>query len=192
MFVRLFTISLLLLVGLVGCGTHEQSSSKKSGPVDSAGQPDTEIRGATIQLYNRDALNTEVHAQHIVRFEDIDSTMGYVLDIDFYDSLGEVTSNLIADSGVIREISGAFEAYGHVVFETKDTVRLDTDYLNWNPATEHITTDAFVTITRPGQVSTGWGLDAPRDLSRVRILHQVSTEVEDMEALKIKDGADSE
>ena len=180
-------VSLLILLALlmvVGCSREDQSTSKNPGPLDSAGQPDTEIRGATIHLYNRSVLNTEVRAKRIVRYEDIDSTMGYTVDIDFYDSLGSVTSNLVSDSGVIREISGAFNAFGHVVVNTSDSIRLDTDYLSWNPGTNLITTDAFVKVSRPGDTVMGWGLEAPRDLSRIKILHQVTGSVEDIEDLE--------
>jgi LPS export ABC transporter protein LptC len=183
---RCILIAILALATLlsVGCSRDDQVASKNPGPVDSAGRPDTEIRGATIHLYSRDILNTEVHAQRIVRFEDIDSTMGYTLDIDFYDSLGSITSNLVGDSGVIREISGAFNVFGHVIVNTADSIRLDTDFLKWNPTTNLITTDAFVKVSRPGDTVTGWGLEAPRDLSRIRILNQVSGTVQDVESLE--------
>lgn len=173
---------LLCLALLAACSNRTSSEADGPGPVDSAGQPDTEIQGATIQLYNRDELNTEVHAQRIIRFEQIDSTVGYTLDIDFYDTLGTITSNLVADSGVIREITGYFDVFGHVVVNTADSIRLDTDYLTWNPGANRIYTDAFVKVSRPGDTVVGWGLEAPRDLSRIKILHQVSGTIEDVEA----------
>lgn len=180
----LLVIFALVAAALIGCSDESTSVTKQPGPLDSAGQPDTEIRGATIHLYHRGELNTKVNARRIVRFEDIDSTVGYTLDMDFYDSLGSITSNLVSDSGVIREVSGAFDVYGHVVVNTSDSVRLDTDYLTWNPSINRITTDAFVKVSRPGDTVTGWGLEAPRDLSRIKILHQVSGSLHDVEGLE--------
>lgn len=183
-FLIITTLLVVVVAGLLGCSDDNTSVTKQPGPVDSASRPDTEIRGATIDLYHGSELTTKVHAKRIVRFDDIDSTVGYTIDMIFYDSAGTETSNLVADSGVIREISGAFDVYGHVVVTTSDSVRLDTDYLKWNPSINRITTDAFVRISRPGDTETGWGLEATRDLSRIKILHQVSGTVHNVEDLK--------
>ncbi len=169
----------MLLIALTGCSNKADSDIEPPGPVDSASLPDSEVRGATIYLYTRGVMDSEIRAGEIIQYEDKDSTMGYHLDMDFFDSVGSLTSTLVADSGVIHEQAGYFEVYGHVVVNTGDSSRLDTDYLIWNPRTNKIETDAYVTVTRPGQVFTGWGFEADRGLSRFKILSQSSGTVTD-------------
>lgn len=184
-----YLTSLLVLVALAaGCSQHDASKDSPPPPIDSAHLPDSEVRGATIYLYHRGELTTEIRADRILKFESIDSTMGYQLDIDFLDSAGRVTSNLVSDSGVIRETSNHLQAYGHVVVNTSDSLKLETDFLTWNPEINKIQTDAFVKFTRDGSVFTGWGMEANRDLSRLRILNQISSNEMDLEKLS---GSDS-
>ena len=180
---KLVSLLLVLTSTLAGCGNQTVSEDKQPGPVDSAGLPDSEVLGAEIHLYNRGAMTIEIRAERIVRFDAVDSTMGYVVDVDFFDSAGQVTSNLVADSGIIHENSGQLQVYGHVVVNTRDSIRLDTDSLVFDPTTNKIQTDAFVKVSRPGDTITGWGLEAPRDLSRFKILHQVSGRISDPEKL---------
>jgi len=189
MFYRLLTSS-LLLVAFVAAGCSDQSASKDSPPssVDSAQLPDSEVSGATIYLYHRGELTTEIRADRILKFESIDSTMGYSLDIDFLDSTGNVTSNLVSDSGVIRESTSHLQAYGHVVVVTADSLKLETDFLTWNPDINKIQSDAFVKFTKDGSVFTGWGMEANRDLSRLRILNQISSNAIDLD--KLSEGDD--
>jgi LPS export ABC transporter protein LptC len=175
---------LLLLIGLVaGCGDQNVTKTDQPGPIDSVGRPDSEVRGARIYLYNRGERTTEIRAERILRFDAIDSTMAYVLDVDFFDSSAQVTSNLVGDSGIIRETTGWLEVFGHVVVLTPDSAKLQTDHLIWNPEISKIQTDAFVEITKAGDVITGWGLEADQNLNRIKILRQVSGTITETERL---------
>jgi LPS export ABC transporter protein LptC len=171
---RTLTILAMLAFAMAGCNTRQGSSTSLEGTGDSVSQPDSDIRGALVHLYTRDIMTTEIHAERIVKFEQLDSTMGYVLNIDFLDSTGGVTSILVSDSGIIREKSGPLEVYGHVVVQTSDSASLYTDYLVWDPKVSKFHTDAFVRVITPNDTVTGWGLEAPKDLSRFKILNQVS------------------
>ena len=170
---RLTLLLLVALLGVAGCG-ERTVSDRAEGGVDSVLTPDSEVFGATIYLYKGDRVTTEIRADKIVRFETIDSTMGYQLNVDFFDSVGHVTSNLVGDSGVIREKVNQMEVYGEVVVLTDDSTRLDTDYLRWNPDKGKIESEAYVVFTRGDDVMTGWGMEADPDLGRLRIKSQVS------------------
>jgi len=173
----IFVILMLVAAAFYGCADQPGTAKSQDGLLDSASKPDSDIRGATVYLYSKGTITTEIRAERIVKFEEIDSTMGYVLDVDFLDSVGEVSSNLVGDSGVIRERDDHMEVYGHVVVVTADDRRLDTDFLVWDARINKIHTDAFVRVLLPGDTVTGWGLEAPRDLSRFKILNQVSGSV---------------
>ena len=111
--------------------------------------------------------------------------MAYNLKIQLFDSSGRAVSDLIGDSGIVREEKGLFEIYGNVVAQSMDrNTQLETDYLKWNPQINKIQTDAFVKITKGNDVITGWGLETDRRLSRVKILRQVSGTVSESTSLK--------
>lgn len=178
MLVRLVVIFVLGLGLMAGCDRETGSEIDQTAGADSVLKPDSEVLGATVYLYDGALITTEIRADTIRRFEAIDSTMGYVLDIDFFDSTGNVSSNLIGDSGVIRETSNALQVFGRVVVVTNDSGRLETDFLKWSPDRGKIESDAFVRFTRGEDVRmSGWGMEADPDLGRLRILSDVSGSV---------------
>jgi len=152
-----FVLPLVLLtLALAGCSRNDKSSDTDPTAIDSAAYPDSEVSGAKIYLYNRGGVTTEIVADKIVQFESKDSTMAYNLDIDAFDTLGAVTSQVFGDSGIIRENEGRFTIFGNVVVITEDGMRLETDYLYWDSKHDRIFTDAFVQITTEGEVLRGW------------------------------------
>ncbi len=173
---RFLTVNTLILIaaGLLIVGCSDDKTIKTSQAVDSTGLPDTDVLGATIQLITRGAMTAEIKADRIVQFEEIDSTMAYGLDIDFFDSTGAISSHLVSDSGIINEKTGHLEVFGHVKVNTAQNTKLDTDHLIWDQKIDLVHTQAFVKIARPNDTLQGWGMEAPGDLSRFRILKQVS------------------
>ena len=172
-----FGVFILTLSLLAVAGCSQKTVSQGDRVADSTLKPDSEVSGATIYLYDADLVTAEIRSKLMKRFEAIDSTVAYELDVDFHDSSGAVTSNLIADSGVIREKDDRMEVFGKVVVLTQDSTRLDTDFLRWNPKKHKIESEAFVRFTRHEDVMTGWGMEADPDLGRLKILSQVSGSV---------------
>jgi LPS export ABC transporter protein LptC len=169
------------LIGLTGCSSDKTSKSNQLESSDSVMRPDSEVRHARIYLYDKGRITTEIYSEEIHKFEDLDSTMGYQLDIDFFDTTGQVMSQVVGDSGVIRENSGQLSIYGNVVVITEDNTKLETDYLFWNTTTDKIYTDAFVKITTEDGVLTGWGLEGDQKLSSYQILSKVSGSAKDVD-----------
>ena len=175
---------ILILIGLMtvvisGCSRKEKVSSDSDSAENQKLVPDSELRGATIYLYERDVITTEIIAERLLKFEAQDSTMAYQLEIDFFDSIGQIKTELVGDSGIIRERSRLLYVYGNVVVTTDDSSRLETDYLFWNTNTDMIETDAFVRITKKGDVITGWGMETDPGLTRIKILNRVSGTIRD-------------
>jgi LPS export ABC transporter protein LptC len=176
-------IGLMVVFGLTGCGGEQTASTSQSASTDSIARPDTELSGARIYLYDKSRVTTEIVADKIVRFQAIDSTMAYKLDIDVYDSTGRVSTHVVGDSGIIRENTGRMHIYGHVVVINEDSSKLETDYLFWDSKTDRIQTDAFVKVTRGEDVMTGWGMEADQRLNHITILKQVSGTITDIKNL---------
>lgn len=180
MFYKYLALTVLLLVVMSGC-SNEGPSNVNHGAIDTTGLPDSEVSGAHINLYDGSRVTTEIIADKIIQFEAQDSTMAYNLHIDSFDSLGQLNSKITGDSAVIREQTGLFVIFGHVVVATADSTRLETELLHWNPKTDRIHTDAFVRITRPDAVARGWGFEADQRIKSYKILHRVSGEAETSE-----------
>lgn len=175
-------ISMLITFLAVNC-SNNNSSGNTVVTDDSLKLPDSEVRIARIQLYKKGEVTAEILSDKIIKFDAQDSTMAYKLDINIFDSLGQSTTKIIGDSGIIREGRGIVNIYGNVVVNINDTTILETDYLWWNSNNNRIKSDAFVRITRGKDVITGWGLDADNKLNSFKILNQVSGEIKDKEGL---------
>lgn len=180
--IRYILFTALLLMAL-GCSQSENNPKTGIEPVDTTATPDTELQEATIYLYKKDQITTEINARKIMKFDDIDSMMAYTLDIDLIDSSGKVTTQIVGDSGVIRETAGVLRIFGNVLVLTENGLKLETDYLWWDSNTDRIKSDDFVKITRTetGDVMSGWGLDSDKDLSSIKILDRVSGSINDLD-----------
>lgn len=171
-FLYIFVAATALIL-VSGCSfDRDRSGAQSSGP-DTL-RPDSDMLGATIFMYDRQYVTAEIRAEQIRKFESVDSTMGYMLDINMFDTTGKLVSSLVSDSGLIREATEDLHAYGHVVVITEDSSKLETDSLYFDPKTNLIHTDEFVKITRGADTLTGWGLEADRQLRGLKILRGVS------------------
>ncbi len=181
-----FSLAGVLLFAL-GCDS-EKSFKPRSAGGDANRMPDSETGGALISLYNGQELTTTIRADRILKYEAQDSAVAYNLKIQFHDSTGKAVTDLVGDSGIVRENKGLFEIFGNVVGISKEqNTKLETDYLKWNPDINRIQTDAFVRITRGkngGDVITGWGLETDRQFTRVKILREVSGTVSESTVVK--------
>ena len=179
----IYILSLLSLT-LMSCSDKSNSSGEMSSEIDSILLPDSELSVAQIKFFKKGHMTSEILAEKIVKFDAQDSMLAYVLDIKILDTLGNATTTITGDSGIIKEVKGAVKIYGHVVVLTDDSTKLETEYLWWNSYTNRIKSDAFVRITKNGDIISGWGLDADNKLNSFKILNQVSGEVADPEKLE--------
>ncbi len=183
---QILYIITVLSLSLISCSDRNNTSEKLTSEFDSIKLPDSELRVAQIKFYKKGEMTSEILAEKIIKFDAQDSMLAFVLDIRILDSLGNSTTTITGDSGIIKEVQGAVQIYGNVVVITDDSSKLETEYLRWNSYTNRIKSDAFVRITKQGDVITGWGLDADNRLNSFKILNQVSGEVVDPEKLEIK------
>jgi len=130
------TLITLILAATVGCSRDRGASSPDDA--DSSTIPTMVTRGATISILSGEMVSTEIHAVNLKEWDTADSVMGYIIDANFFDSLGRITTHLVADSALIREKTGELEAYGHVIVETKDDHILESEYLRWDRKSDTI------------------------------------------------------
>lgn len=145
--------------------------------------PDTRLIRAEISLYTRQFTTARIVADTLVRFERIDSTMGYRVTAHLLDTTGHITTTMTSDSAVIREKSQRLQLYGHGVVKSGDTLTVESEYLEWDPVHEQLSTESFVRIKRRGDVISGIGMIADRKLGRIRLKKQVKGAVQNIDEI---------
>jgi LPS export ABC transporter protein LptC len=180
-------LSVAVAVSFWGCGNKNEIKAPPAG-VDSLAvakiRPDQEMRNARIYLYNKAIITTDIKADYIEKYEKLDSTLAWKLNVHFFDSTGKELSNMVADSGLVRERTNIMIANGHVVVISEDNSKLETEQLLWNAQKNKIETDKFVRIIQNEDTLTGYGLEADQRLKKIKIKKQVSGNIrktEDME-----------
>jgi len=92
---------------------------------------------------------------------------------------GEFFSTLVADSGRAHSVTKNVFMWGHVVVETEDGRRLETEELYYDNERGLIHNDVFDRLTREEDVVTGIGLEATPDLEYIEIKQRVQADVGD-------------
>jgi len=123
-------------------------------------RPDQQTIDAHICLYNGSAKTTDIRADYIDKYTKQDSTLAWGLNVLFFNSEGEKTSHLIADSGLIRESVKWMVANGNVVVVDEFGTKLETEQLFWDGRTDKVTTDKFVTLYQDGDTLMGTGFES--------------------------------
>jgi LPS export ABC transporter protein LptC len=175
--------TLICMILVVSACSSEESSAPRM-PVN---MPDQVIENSTIIFSEKGIKSAAIHAAEVAVYEKLDLKKATKLHVDFYDQEGNLTSVLVADSGLIQEKKQKFEARGNVVVTTQEGVKLTTESLRWNPETNKIVTDDFVTITKGKDVITGIGLEADEQLKHFFIKKRVQAQIKEVPAEDFQD-----
>jgi len=166
---------LVTLFLLGGCSKHEPP---KTAEALTGTFPTSKARN-TVTIFSTGGIRTtEIFSDSVVNFAEKDSTLAYGLKVNFYDNIGNWSSLLVADSGVIREHTEDLEVFGQVNVTTRDSVRVETSQLAWNPKTAKIISDSLVTITKHGDIIRGWGMESDPDLKHLTLKKRVTGRIE--------------
>ncbi len=165
---------LLLILIIIGCSQSEKPEQKLV-TTDSTLLPDSELFGATTYLYDGSRKTTQIKTGEIIKYEKLDSAMAYEVDVIIFDSLGNISSTVVGDSGLIKEKIAKLELFSNVVVISHDSIKLETEHLFWNSKTQKIESDVFVTVTKNGNIVSGVGLEADKDLYPFKILNASGT-----------------
>ena len=166
------------LICLCGCSQRQPPKSQE----DVIGEfPTSKAKNTRTVFTTAGIKTTEIFSDSVVNFAEKDSTLAHEVRVNFYDKGGEWMSQLTADSGVIREQTEHLEVFGAVDVFTRDSVRLKTRQLAWDPARAKIVSDSLVTINKGGDIIRGWGFESDPDLKNMTLKHRTSGEMQDYE-----------
>jgi len=113
------------------------------------------------------------------------------LYLEFYETGGNISSVLTADTGYFDNDANLWRAVGNVVIQGNDPPRwLYTDELFWDPSKERVYNQVFCKIIADQDTLMGTGLEAKQDFSDYKILEpQGVFSLEEEEAQQPQDGA---
>jgi LPS export ABC transporter protein LptC len=184
-----FIILTALLTGFgIGCGDDGQRSDVIDQPSTDALQPDQVTSNAHIILYSGGHKTTDLIADEIRQFTRLDSAIAYNLYVEFFDTAGIIISTLTADEGYIREKDNFLAVSGSVVVIGEDSVRLETEYLEWVGEKDSVVTDSFVMVIEGGDDTLmSYGFQSDPQLKDVTFKHKVSGRLTDVEKIEYED-----
>ena len=97
-----------------------------------------------------------------------------------YDSLGNLRTKVLADSGITTSALENTTVWGNVYIHNQDSLIVRTQKLWWIKKTRQVSSDTFVQIETPkGDILRGKGLDAVEDFSHFTFKSQVSGQFPD-------------
>ena len=134
------------------------------------GAPLWELWADRAELREREGSAVLVKEQHPVR-------------IVLYAPQGQLTCT--TNRVIIDLQSKDVRLEGAIVARTEQGAELRTESLRWISATRRLTTAEPVIVTRGGLVSSGRGMEADTPLERVRLFHNITSQVGGGEAAAI-------
>ncbi len=178
---------LLLIITLVGCGDDNTTTEIAEPAETNVLQPDQVTTNAHIYLYKGGHQTTDLLADTIWQFTRLDSALATNLFVEFFDTTGTKISTLTAQHGYIREKDNFLAVSGSVVVVGEDSVRLESEYLEWDGAKDSIVTDSFVTIIEGPDTLMSYGFQSDPRLKNVTFKNQVSGRLTDVDKIQDED-----
>jgi LPS export ABC transporter protein LptC len=166
-----------LALVLTGCQGKPASTS---GGAD-VRFPDQEARDFTLTESSEGRKIWTLWASYAAMYNDVGLVDAKTVRIDFFNTKGERYSTLVAEQGKVHQRTDDLEARGNVRVTTTSGVTLETDSLLWVNARGKIVSDAFVRVTRKGDVVTGYGFESDASLDHFHLAHAVRAEVQEQE-----------
>lgn len=175
-------VAALLLV-FSGCEEIEEEK-----PWIQVERPDMLFTDTTLMdSYDKGVLAWKLKTAYLERWGDKDVVFVRPVLVDIYDSVGERTAFLRADSGRLDMSFSFVNAYGHVYALTPKGASVRSDSLIWNKKENLVRTDSYVrVVSEDGDVLQGKGFVSDAHMDNWRILANVTGIFQDA-AKRLKD-----
>lgn len=163
----------LLLIGLVVTACEEIEEEKPWLQVE---RPEMLFTDTTLMdSYDKGVLAWKLKTAYLERWSDKEVVFVRPVLVDIYDSLGERTAFLRADSGRMDLKFTYVYAYGHVYALTPKGASVRSDSLIWNKKDNLVKTESYVrVVSEEGDVLQGRGFESDAHMDNWRILSNVT------------------
>jgi len=167
-------IGLVFFSGLMISCTKE----KENIPVSTGrtGVPVQEFGSTTLYFYMKNYVQWKLYAEYMRKpIADTGSILVKPVRLVLFDSVGNLSTKVISDSGTTNSAMDQFLIWGNVYIRTHDSLVVRTERLWWHKNTRKVNSDTYVQIETPkGDILRGKGLDATEDFSRFTFKSNVS------------------
>jgi len=106
------------------------------------------------------SLTAILYADHLSDYPEKRLMFVTKMKVNFYDSLQNVSTYLVADSGKYDYALERFYAIGNVIAVNDSGTTLKTEQLEWRRVDKKIVTDKFVTVTSKKEDLQGYGFES--------------------------------
>ena len=163
----------LLLIGLIVTACEEIEEEKPWLQVE---RPEMLFTDTTLMdSYDKGVLAWKLKTAYLERWSDKEVVFVRPVLVDIYDSLGERTAFLRADSGRMDLKFTYVYAYGHVYALTPKGASVRSDSLIWNKKDNLVKTESYVrVVSEEGDVLQGRGFESDAHMDNWRILSNVT------------------
>jgi LPS export ABC transporter protein LptC len=163
----------LLLIGLIVTACEEIEEEKPWLQVE---RPEMLFTDTTLMdSYDKGVLAWKLKTAYLERWTDKEVVFVRPVLVDIYDSLGERTAFLRADSGRMDLKFTYVYAYGHVYALTPKGASVRSDSLIWNKKDNLVKTESYVrVVSEEGDVLQGRGFESDAHMDNWRILSSVT------------------
>jgi LPS export ABC transporter protein LptC len=164
----------VIVLALAGCGRADEPGSRP----ELGELPTSEVRNFQLRTSDAGRLEWILHADYAASYSQRGRINARKIAIDFYDERGRKYSHLTAREGTVQQPANDMEARGDVVITTQEGVRVETSSLRYLTRERRIVSDAFVKLTRNGDVVSGVGFESDPSLEHFTLKREVRARVE--------------
>jgi LPS export ABC transporter protein LptC len=173
-------MTLLLLFISAGCQKKQEEIPLADEGIST---PTQKFANTTLHFFNKGKLQWKLEADYMSKpISDTGSITVIPADLTLFDSIGEISTRVLADSCIITNNMASYNVWGNVYIRTRDSMVVHTERLKWFKERKKVESDTFVQIeTKNGDILQGIGLDATEDFSRFKFLKDVQGKVQNFQ-----------
>ncbi|MCI5601716.1 MAG: LPS export ABC transporter periplasmic protein LptC [Hallerella porci] len=162
-----------LSLGLAACDESEEESPFDEEIVERPMMLFTDT--TLLDFYEKERLSWKVKTAYLERWGGSEKIFARPILVDIFDSLGERSAFLRADSGTLDSRMNFVYAYGHVYALTPKGASVRADSLLWNKKDNLVKTESYVrVVSEDGDVLQGKGFVSDAKMENWHILSDVT------------------
>jgi LPS export ABC transporter protein LptC len=166
-------IAVIVALGSLECARKKETLPVSSGTIEA---PYQEFGKTTLFFYEGKFKRWKLDADYMKKpLVDTGSMLVIPVRLSFFDSLGNLRTKVLADSGTTTPSLESFTVWGNVYIRNQDSLIVRTQKLWLNKGKHKVESDTYVQIETPkGDVLRGKGLDATEDFSHFTFKSEVT------------------
>lgn len=169
----LFGVGVLALFLLSACEEPEEDLPLEGDAVERPMMLFTDT--TLLDFYEKEKLSWKVKTAYLERWGGTEKIFAKPILVDIFDSSGERSAFLRADSGTLDSRMSYVYAYGHVYAITPKGASVRADSLLWNKKDNLVRTESFVrVVSEDGDVLQGKGFESDAKMENWHILSDVT------------------